>query len=41
MGKRTVAEHIESPQLKKAVEDAGADFIQGNHIGPPELVTLR
>ena len=40
MGKRTVAEHVESPRLMNAARDAGADFVQGNHIGQPELVTL-
>lgn len=40
MGKRTVAEHIESPRLMNAARDAGADFVQGNHIGQPELVTI-
>jgi len=41
MGKRTVAEHVESPRLMNAVRDAGADFVQGNHIGEPELVTIE
>ncbi len=40
MGKRTVAEHIESPRLMNAARDAGADFVQGNHIGQPELVSI-
>ena len=40
MGKRTVAEHIESPRLMNAARDVGADFVQGNHIGEPELVTI-
>ncbi len=41
MGKRTVAEHIESPRLMNAARDAGADFVQGNHIGQPELVSIH
>lgn len=41
MGKRTVAEHVESPRLMNAARDAGADFVQGNHIGEPELVTIN
>ncbi len=41
MGRRTVAEHIESPRLMNAVRDAGADFAQGIHIGEPELVVVH
>jgi len=40
MGKRTVAEHIESPRLMNAARDCGADFVQGNHIGQPQLVRI-
>lgn len=41
MGKRTVAEHIETPRLMNAARDVGADFVQGNHIGEPELIFLK
>lgn len=39
MGKRTVAEHIESPSLLDAVREIGVDFGQGYHIGSPELIS--
>lgn len=39
MGKRTVAEFIESPQLLEAVKDIGIDFGQGYHLGEPELIS--
>lgn len=38
MGKRTVAEFIESPQLLKAARDIGIDFGQGFHLSEPELI---
>jgi len=41
MGKRTVAEHVASPRLLNAVRDAGADFVQGMHIGMPELISIN
>lgn len=38
MGKHTVAEFIESPQLLDAARDIGIDFGQGHHLGAPELI---
>lgn len=39
MGKRTVAEFIESSTLLEAVKDIGIDFGQGYHLGAPELIS--
>ncbi len=39
MGKRTVAEFIESPQLLRAAKNIGIDFGQGFHLGKPELIS--
>ena len=39
MGKRTVAEYIESSTILEAVKDIGIDFGQGYHLGAPELIS--
>jgi len=39
MGKRTVAEFIESANLLEAVEEIGIDYGQGYYLGEPELIS--
>lgn len=39
MGKRTIAEYIESARLLDAVRDIGIDYGQGFHLGEPELIS--
>jgi len=39
LGKRTVAEYVESPRLLAAVRDLDIDFAQGYHLGEPTLVS--
>ena len=39
MGKRTVAEFIESQGLLEAVQQIGIDFGQGYYLGEPELIS--
>jgi len=38
LGKRTVAEYVESPRLLAVVRDLGIDFAQGYHLGEPVLI---
>lgn len=38
MGKRTVAQHVESASLFEAVREIGIDFAQGFHIAEPVLI---
>lgn len=38
MGKRTVAEHIESAETLSAIEKLGIDFCQGHFLAEPELI---
>ncbi|WP_439884582.1 EAL domain-containing protein [Pseudomonas syringae] len=41
MGKRTIAEFVETPQIEAALEEIGVDFAQGYLIGRPELLTCE
>ncbi|MBD8574623.1 EAL domain-containing protein [Pseudomonas syringae] len=39
MGKRTIAEYVETPLIEQVLREMGVDFAQGYLIGRPELLT--
>ncbi|RMS15539.1 Sensory box/GGDEF domain/EAL domain-containing protein [Pseudomonas coronafaciens pv. coronafaciens] len=41
MGKRTIAEYVETPQIESALLEMGVDFAQGYLISRPELFTCE
>ncbi|RMQ47086.1 Histidine kinase [Pseudomonas cichorii] len=41
MGKKTIAEFVETPQIERALQETGVDFAQGYLIGRPELLTCE
>lgn len=41
MGKRTIAEYVETPQVESALQEMGVDFAQGYLIARPELFTCE
>jgi len=41
MGKRTIAEFVESREILAALEEIGVDYAQGFELGKPELLTKR
>lgn len=41
MGKRTIAEYVETPQIESALQEMGVDFAQGYLISRPELFTCE
>jgi EAL domain-containing protein (putative c-di-GMP-specific phosphodiesterase class I) len=38
MGKKTIAEFVESESVLNALRDIGIDFVQGYRIGQPVLL---
>jgi EAL domain-containing protein (putative c-di-GMP-specific phosphodiesterase class I) len=41
MGKRTIAEFVESEAVVVLLREIGVDFAQGYHIGPPQPFPAR
>ncbi|MCV4271759.1 EAL domain-containing protein [Pseudomonas capsici] len=41
MGKKTIAEFVETPQIESALQEIGVDFAQGYLIARPELLTCE
>lgn len=41
MGKRTIAEYVETPLIEGVLREMGVDFAQGYLIGRPELLTCE
>ncbi|MCD5996883.1 EAL domain-containing protein [Pseudomonas sp. CDFA 602] len=39
MGKRTIAEFVETPEIESALQEIGVDYAQGYLIGRPQLFT--